>query len=106
MSAHPLSRQRLEYLADRIEAVLANHSIEARVSGGAISPRWIRFNVLPELGTKINKVKALTVYRYWWDVSWIHGYRPTVSPKEIREQIEKFRENNIIGIFLGGDCAN
>jgi S-DNA-T family DNA segregation ATPase FtsK/SpoIIIE len=60
MSAHPLSRQRLEYLADRIEAVLAHHSIDARVSGGAISPRWIRFNVLPELGTKINKVKALT----------------------------------------------
>lgn len=60
MSTHPLSRQRLEYLADRIEAVLAHHNIEARVSGGAISPRWIRFNVLPELGTKINKVKALT----------------------------------------------
>jgi S-DNA-T family DNA segregation ATPase FtsK/SpoIIIE len=60
MSRHPLSRQRLEDLADRIEAVLAHHNIEARVSGGAISPRWIRFNVLPELGTKISKVKSLT----------------------------------------------
>jgi S-DNA-T family DNA segregation ATPase FtsK/SpoIIIE len=60
MSTHPLSRQHLEDLADRIEAVLAHHHIEARVAGGAISPRWIRFSVLPMLGTKISKVKALT----------------------------------------------
>ena len=53
-----------------------------------------------------DKVKALTVYRYWWDVSWVHGYRPTVSPKEMREQLVKFSQNNIIGIFLGGEPSN
>lgn len=53
-----------------------------------------------------DKVKALTAFRYWWDISWIHGYRPTVSPKEIREQFEYFVEHNIIGIFLGGECSN
>ncbi|MBC7225865.1 MAG: DNA translocase FtsK [Thermoflexales bacterium] len=52
-------RQMLEYQADRIEAVLAHHKIPARVTGGTVTPRWIRFQVAPALGARIASITGL-----------------------------------------------
>ena len=53
-------RKKLEFQADRIEAVLALHKVPARVTGGTVTPRWIRFQVLPAVGAKISKIKNLS----------------------------------------------
>jgi S-DNA-T family DNA segregation ATPase FtsK/SpoIIIE len=51
--------RKLDMQADRIEAVLARHKVRAQVDGGVVTPRYIRFQVRPQLGTKVNKVAAL-----------------------------------------------
>jgi len=53
-------RERLEFQADRIEMVLDMHRIPARVTGGTVAPRWIRFEVLPAVGAKISKIRRLS----------------------------------------------
>jgi S-DNA-T family DNA segregation ATPase FtsK/SpoIIIE len=53
-------REKLEFQADRIEMVLDMHKIPARVTGGTVTPRWIRFQVLPAVGAKISKIKRLS----------------------------------------------
>jgi len=53
-------RKKLEFQADRVEAVLALHKVPARVTGGTVTPRWVRFQVLPALGAKISKIKGLS----------------------------------------------
>jgi S-DNA-T family DNA segregation ATPase FtsK/SpoIIIE len=53
-------RDKLEFQADRIEMVLEMHKVPARVTGGTVTPRWIRFQVLPALGAKISKIKRLS----------------------------------------------
>jgi S-DNA-T family DNA segregation ATPase FtsK/SpoIIIE len=45
--------------ADCIEAVLARHKVSGRVEGGTVTPRFIRFQVVTQMGTKVNKVAAL-----------------------------------------------
>lgn len=52
-------KEKLQWASDRIESVLALHRIPARVTGGNVTPRWIRFHLLPTVGTKISKIKAL-----------------------------------------------
>lgn len=52
-------RRTLDMQADRIEAVLARHRVPGRVQSGVITPRYVRFQVATELGTKVNKVAAL-----------------------------------------------
>jgi S-DNA-T family DNA segregation ATPase FtsK/SpoIIIE len=52
-------RFRLEYQADRIEATLANHKVQSRVAGGTVTPRFVRFDLLPAPGTRIQKISAL-----------------------------------------------
>ena len=52
-------RDKLEFQADRIETVLSIHKVKARVTGGTVTPRWIRFQVLPALGAKISRIKRL-----------------------------------------------
>lgn len=54
-------RMKLEFQADRIEAVLAVHELPARVTGGTVTPRWVRFQVLPAVGAKISEIKGLHV---------------------------------------------
>lgn len=54
-----MRRQLLEYQADRIEAVLARHKVQVRVTGGFVAPRWIQFQVLPALGARVSKMKSL-----------------------------------------------
>ncbi len=53
-------RKKLEFQAERIEAVLTMHKVPARVTGGAVTPRWIRFQVLPAVGAKISKIRGLS----------------------------------------------
>ncbi len=55
-------KKALEFQANRIEAVLAQHQISAHVTGGLVSPRWIRFNLSPgtgalrpTMGTRVSK---------------------------------------------------
>ena len=52
-------REKLEFQADRIEMVLEMHKVPARVTGGTVSPRWVRFQVLPAVGAKISKIRRL-----------------------------------------------
>ena len=52
-------RSGLELQADRIEQVLTMHKVPARVTGGTVTPRWIRFQVLPAVGAKISKIRNL-----------------------------------------------
>ncbi len=53
-------RRLLEYQADRIEMVLASHNVPSKVLGGLVTPRFIRFKLLPKLGTKVNKIANLS----------------------------------------------
>ena len=50
----------LNMQADRIESVLASHRVPARVQGGTVSPRWVRFNITPALGARIATVRNLS----------------------------------------------
>lgn len=52
-------RRTLEMQADQIEAVLARHKVPAHVQGGVVTPRFIRFQVVTELGAKVSKVSSL-----------------------------------------------
>ncbi len=49
----------LELQSDRIEAVLARHKVNARVDGGVVAERFVRFRLRLQLGTKVSKVKSL-----------------------------------------------
>ncbi len=51
--------EKLEFQADRIEMVLQMHKIPARVTGGTVTPRWVRFKVLPAVGARISKIRGL-----------------------------------------------
>lgn len=53
-------QRNLEYQADQIEVVLASHRVYGRVIGGIVTPRWVRYLILPELSTKISRVAALS----------------------------------------------
>jgi S-DNA-T family DNA segregation ATPase FtsK/SpoIIIE len=52
-------KKKLEFQADRIEAVLSLHKVPARVTGGTVTPRWVRFQVLPAIGAKISHIRNL-----------------------------------------------
>jgi S-DNA-T family DNA segregation ATPase FtsK/SpoIIIE len=52
-------RRTLEMQADRIEAVLARHRVQARVEGGTVTPRFIRFRLIADGSTRVNKITAL-----------------------------------------------
>ena len=52
-------RRLLEYQAERIEMVLASHKVASRVYRGTVTPRFVRFELVPMLGTKVSRVKGL-----------------------------------------------
>jgi len=56
----PISQDWLDEQADRLETLLASHEIDASVSGGAVSPRWVRFIVHPAVGTRISSIQGLS----------------------------------------------
>ena len=53
-------RRMLEYQADQIEMVLYSHKVPGRVLGGVVTPRWVRFEVVPALGSKVSSVARLS----------------------------------------------
>ena len=53
-------RQVLEYQADQIELVLSSHRTPGRVTGGVVTPRWISYQVLPEMSSKVSKMIGLS----------------------------------------------
>jgi DNA segregation ATPase FtsK/SpoIIIE, S-DNA-T family len=53
-------RRVLEYQADQIEMVLHSHRVPGRVTGGIVTPRWVSYQVLPEVTTKIARIVALS----------------------------------------------
>jgi len=53
-------RRVLEYQADQIEMVLTSHRVPGRVMGGVVTPRWVSYQVLPEISTKVSRVMALS----------------------------------------------
>ena len=50
---------RLQFQADRIEMVLASHRVPARVTGGTVAPRIVRYQVTTPLGVKVRTVSGL-----------------------------------------------
>lgn len=52
-------KEELEKMSDAIEAVFKAHRICARVTGGTVTPRFIEFIAIPEIGQKIGAVKAV-----------------------------------------------
>ena len=50
----------LNFQADRIERVLASHRVPARVQGGQVSARTVRFMVSPAIGARIATVRNLS----------------------------------------------
>jgi S-DNA-T family DNA segregation ATPase FtsK/SpoIIIE len=53
-------RRILEYQADQIEMVLTSHRVPGRVTGGTVTPRWVSFQVLPEVSTKVSRIIGLS----------------------------------------------
>lgn len=53
-------RESLEYQADQIELVLRTHRLPGRVTGGVVTPRWIRYQVIPTLGARVSSIVKLS----------------------------------------------
>lgn len=53
-------QQLLDYQADQIEMVLQTHRARGRVTGGTVTPRWVRYQLTPALGTKISTITRLS----------------------------------------------
>jgi S-DNA-T family DNA segregation ATPase FtsK/SpoIIIE len=53
-------RRVLHFQADRIEQVLASHRVAGRVTGGAVTPRLVRFQVWTPLGVRVRQVAGLS----------------------------------------------
>ncbi|MCB0072138.1 MAG: DNA translocase FtsK [Caldilineaceae bacterium] len=53
-------RRTLEMQANQIEAVLAKHKVSSHVRGGTVTPRYVRFHLVAETGTRVAKVAQLT----------------------------------------------
>ncbi len=60
MIASTLTREYLEFQSDRIERVLASHRVPARVEGGAVTPRWIRYHIAPGMGSRVATIRNLS----------------------------------------------
>jgi S-DNA-T family DNA segregation ATPase FtsK/SpoIIIE len=52
-------RRVLHYQADRIEMVLASHRVPARVTGGTVTPRLVRYQLSTPLGVRVRQVAGL-----------------------------------------------
>ncbi len=54
------NRMHLEFQADRIEMTLASHKVKSRVAGGTVTPRFVRFDLLVDGGTRLRRLHELT----------------------------------------------
>jgi S-DNA-T family DNA segregation ATPase FtsK/SpoIIIE len=50
----------LHFQADRIEMLLASHKVSARVTGGTVTPRLVRFHLATPLGVRVRQVANLS----------------------------------------------
>ena len=50
----------LHFQADRIEMLLASHKVSARVTGGTVTPRLVRFHLTTPLGVRVRQVANLS----------------------------------------------
>jgi S-DNA-T family DNA segregation ATPase FtsK/SpoIIIE len=50
----------LHFQADRIEMLLASHKVSARVTGGTVTPRLVRFHLITPLGVRVRQVANLS----------------------------------------------
>lgn len=55
-----LSGSQWDALSDRIEQVLAAHRVAARVQGGLVTPRWVRFHLTAAPGARLAAIRQLT----------------------------------------------
>ncbi len=55
-----MMNQILNFQADQIEMVLQTHRVPGRVTGGTVTPRWIRYEVTPALGSKVASIVKLS----------------------------------------------
>lgn len=53
-------KQILNFQADQIEMVLQTHRVPGKVTGGTVTPRWIRYEVTPALGSKVASIVKLS----------------------------------------------
>jgi S-DNA-T family DNA segregation ATPase FtsK/SpoIIIE len=53
-------RRQLHFQADRIEMVLSTHKVPARVTGGTVTPRLVRYHLSTPLGIKVRQVSGLS----------------------------------------------
>lgn len=51
--------RRLDAQADKLEQVLSAYKAPARVRGGTVTPRHVRFHLLPARGTRVSKITNL-----------------------------------------------
>ena len=51
---------KLHFQADQIEYLLARHRLHGRVTGGTVTPRTIRFQVIPDPGTRLRRFFELS----------------------------------------------
>lgn len=85
-----MQQQQLNYQANQIEMVLASYRLPGRVCGGVVTPRLLRFQFIPQLGTRLSRLKALSEeIALSLGVSSCHIYR-----QEGAIQIDIPRENN------------
>ena len=90
----PQRKRTLEMQADRIEMILDRHKVKARVNGGTVTPRYVRFDVAASAGTKVDKIKALAEEialalgkreaRIYRQAGGIHVEVPHDSPEAVR----------------------
>jgi S-DNA-T family DNA segregation ATPase FtsK/SpoIIIE len=52
-------RRELHFQADRIELVLASHRVPARVTGGTVTPRLVRYQLSTPFGVRVKQVAGL-----------------------------------------------
>ena len=55
-----MHRHLLDMQATRIEEVLERHRLPTRVWGGTVLPRFIRFYLVPQMGVRLSRIKALS----------------------------------------------
>jgi len=53
-------QQEMNYQANQIEMVLASYRLPGRICGGMVTPRLLRFHFIPQLGTRLSRLKALS----------------------------------------------
>ena len=60
MATSNITHDFLDSQADQIEWLLASHRVPVRVAGGAVTPRWIRYELAPGATAKIASIRNLS----------------------------------------------